>query len=172
MNEPFSVKDWMRLALRIEADGSTDLDDVLDALSHAVDADLAWIVRDGEIVARVGVSTDASIDQLLVDTALAEGNRLELESGDSCEIARRELPTVSALLVAGRRDEFTVEDHEAISAIAHLLDLGLGGRHPAPATDDLGPESAPSPLHQVLGASDALTGLVSPRCAASRDGRR
>ena len=29
MHEPFAAKDWMRLALRITTDGTTDLDEVL-----------------------------------------------------------------------------------------------------------------------------------------------
>ena len=46
MHEPFSAKDWMRLALQITADGRTDLDEVLDTLRRAARADLGWVIRE------------------------------------------------------------------------------------------------------------------------------
>ena len=163
MNEPFSAKDWMELTLRISADGTTDLDDVLLTLQRAARADLAWIVMGDEVIARFGVAESSDIDELLVAKAMNVDKRFELESGGSCEIARRELTSSGGYLVAGREDDFTIEDHEAISTVAHLLDLGLAGP-PEPATPAIEPPAgyaSTSALNEILGGSDLLTGLLS-----------
>ena len=163
MNEPFSAKDWMQLALRINTDGSTDLDEVLLTLQRAARADLAFVVRDGEVVARFGVSTDESIDGLLIDKAMNLDKRFELEAGGSCEIARRELTDSNGYLVAGREDDFSIEDHEAISTIGHLLDLGLARipSRPSVIESESMAYTPPSALNEVFGGSDLLTGLLS-----------
>lgn len=166
MYEPFSAKDWMQLALGISTDGSTDVDEVLATLRRAARADLAFVVRDDTVVARFGVATDESIDELLVEKAMNVDKRFELEAGGSCEIARRELTESKGYLVAGREADFSIEDHEAISTVAHLLDLALAPIRPvvvpttAPATaEPIVPPSAT--LGDAFAGSDVLTGLLT-----------
>lgn len=165
MYEPFSAKDWMQLALGINIDGSTDLDDVLSTLRRAARADLAFVVRNGVVVARFGVPIDDSIDELLVEKAMNLDKRFELEAGGSCEIARRELTESDGILVAGREDDFSIEDHEAISTVAHLLDLALAPIRPivAAAVSPAAP-AAPTtsaPLSDAFAGADVLTGLLT-----------
>ncbi len=163
MNEPFSAKDWMQLTLRIATDGTTDLSEVLLTLRRAARADLAWIVMGGEVIARFGVAESPDIDELLVAKAMNVDKRFEFDSGGSCEIARRELTNSGGYLVAGREDDFTIEDHQAISTIAHLLDLGMAGppEPPSPVVDPPAGYASPTVLNQVFGGSDLLTGLLS-----------